>query len=65
MNIEEKYKHAILVLQAIAQHKGNNKFGINEWTQAEAFCDCREAAYRCLLKLGEPTRMVNNNGNDI
>lgn len=58
MTLEEKYKHAILVLQAIAQRTGKDKrFGFNEWTQAEAFCDCREAARRCLLKLGEKTTL--------
>lgn len=57
-SLEKKYKHAILVLQAIAQRDGSSKeFGFNEWTKAEAFCDCREAARRCLLKLGEKTHL--------
>ena len=55
MTIEEKYHHAIIVLQAIAQ-----RIGYDEWSQAEAFCDCREAAIRCLLKLGEPTKLYNH-----
>lgn len=55
-SLEKKYRHAILVLQAIAQRDGSSKaYGFNEWTQAAAFCDCREAARRCLLKLGEKT----------
>ena len=58
MTIEEKYKHAILVLQAISQRSGRDKkFGFNEWTEANAFHDCREAATRCLLKLGEATTL--------
>lgn len=59
MTIEQKYHHAILVLQAISQHSGENEFGLNEWTQSEAFHDCREAARRCLLKLGESTELEN------
>ena len=47
MTIEEKYNHALLVLHAIAQRR--TKW--NEWDEAQAFCDCREAARRCLLKL--------------
>lgn len=56
MTLEEKYRHAILVLQSIAQRSGRDKkFGLNEWTEANAFHDCKEAATRCLLKLGEAT----------
>ena len=56
LSLEQKYKHAILVLQAISQRDGRGKDGtLNEWTQARAFCDCSQAAYRCLLKLGEKT----------
>ena len=57
MTLEEKYHHAIIVLQAISQHSGANDYSFNEWTQSEAFLDCREAARRCLLKLGEPTKL--------
>ena len=59
LTLEEKYHHAITVLQAISQRTGENKFGLNEWTQSEAFLDCREAARRCLLKLGENTKLDN------
>ena len=48
--LEEKYKHAITVLQAIATkslHDGDN------W-KADAFIDCKYAAIRCLDYLGEP-----------
>ena len=58
LSLEQKYKHAILVLQAISQRDGRDKDGtLNEWTQAQAFCDCSQAAYRCLLKLGEKTHL--------
>lgn len=58
LSLEQKYKYAILALKAIAQHKGGDEErGFTEWTQAEAFCDCRQAAYRCLLKLGEETHL--------
>lgn len=57
-SLEKKYRYAILVLQAIAQRDGSSKtFGFNEWTEAEAFHDCREAARKCLLKLGEKTHL--------
>ena len=60
---EQKYNKAILVLQAIAQHRGSNGRGSNEyfdeWTQARAFKSCREAALRCLKYLGEPVTMTN------
>ena len=57
MTLEEKYHHAIIVLQAISQRSGRNKWGYNEWTESEAFRDCKEAARRCLLKLGESTKL--------
>ena len=60
MTLNEKYHHAILVLQAISQRSGSNKFGCNEWTESEAFRDCKETARRCLLKLGEPIKMIKN-----
>ena len=47
--IEEKYQHAITVLQAIASKSvadGDN------W-RADAFIDCKYAAIRCLDYLGE------------
>ena len=60
---EQKYNKAILVLQAIAQHRGSHGRGSNEyfdeWTQARAFKSCREAALRCLKSLGEPVTMTN------
>ena len=60
LTLEEKYNHAILVLQAISQREGNSKyFGHNEWTESQAFYDCKEAARRCLLKLGESTKLKN------
>lgn len=64
-DIEKKYRHAILVLQAIAQRTGEAKIpGSNdkycdEWTVAEAFDDCVEAATRALKYLGEQTIMPN------
>lgn len=58
LSLEQKYQHAILVLKAISQRKGDSKrYGFNEWTQANAFRDCKEAARRCLLKLGEETHL--------
>lgn len=54
--VEEKYQHALLVLRAIANRTGENKFGFDEWTQAEAFYDCRKAAAKCLKYLDEPTQ---------
>ena len=57
MTLNEKYHHAIIVLQAISQRSGGNEFGYNEWTESEAFRDCKEAARRCLLKLGESTKL--------
>ena len=60
---QKKYHKAILVLQAIAQHRGSHGRGSNEyfdeWTQAAAFKSCREAALRCLKSLGEPVTMTN------
>ena len=35
MTIEEKYRRAILALQAISQYHA----GWDEWSQAEGFCD--------------------------
>ena len=59
-DIEKKYRHAILTLQAIAQRSGGGKDGTwDEWTEAAAFGDCRRAAYRALEYLGEPTTMPN------
>ena len=50
MNIEEKYRFAIMTLQAIAQRKADPP---NEWTQAEAFIDCQIAAVKTLRELNE------------
>lgn len=59
-DIEKKYKHAILVLQAIAQRSGGYKGGgWDEWSEAAAFGDCTRAAHRALEYLGEPTTMPN------
>ncbi len=59
-SIEEKYRLAIIALQAISQRSGESKkFGFNEWTEACAFSDCREAARRCLKKLGEDLYLSN------
>lgn len=56
-----RYKHAIKVLQAIAQHSGRDKHGCwDEWSEARAFTDCKNAAYKCLQYLDEPTVMCNN-----
>lgn len=64
MSIKEKYNHAILVLQAIAQRSGGCKNGgFDEWTESEAFRDCRYAAARALKYLGEPRTMPNRRGN--
>lgn len=49
MNIEEKYKFAIMTLQAIAQRETD----YNEWSQAEAFIDCQNAAIKTLRELDE------------
>ena len=59
MTLEEKYKYAIMTLQAIAQRTGENKewHCINEWSQAEAFLDCKRAASITLSKLGEKTSL--------
>lgn len=54
MTLEDKYKYAIMTLQAIAQRNGESKDGyINEWTESEAFYDCRRAARITLIELGE------------
>lgn len=59
-DIEKKYKHAILVLQAIAQRDGCYKNGsCDEWSEADAYLDCQKAAERALEYLGEPTTMPN------
>lgn len=55
MTLEQKYHHAIIVLQAISQYK----ISTNEFSRSEAFYDCKEAARRCLLKLGERTQLNN------
>ena len=47
--LEEKYKFAIMTLQAIAQRKADR----NEWSQAEAFIDCQDAAVITLQQLNE------------
>ena len=63
----KKYRKAILVLQAIAQRTGcySGSFGgYDEWSQAEAFIDCRIAARRCLKKLGENLIMPNKKEED-
>ncbi len=58
--IEEKYKHAIMVLQAIAQTTGKNGYEyLDEWTEAETWAACRRAAYRGLKYLGEDVIMQN------
>ena len=59
-----KYRKAVLVLQAIAQHAGSRKTSYgeeytDEWTEAKAYRDCSEAAYRCLKSLNEPVMMPN------
>ena len=59
-DIEKKYRHAILVLQAISQRSGGCKDGRwDEWTEAAAFGDCTRAAERALEYLGEKTIMPN------
>uniref|UniRef100_A0AAU8B7X6 Uncharacterized protein n=1 Tax=Dulem virus 34 TaxID=3145752 RepID=A0AAU8B7X6_9CAUD len=60
---EGKYRHAVLVLQAIANRKGTDKNGCwNEWTEAAAYGDCRNAAIRALEYLGEPRKLPNMKG---
>lgn len=65
---EAKYRHAVLVLQAIANRKGAGKNGCwNEWTEAEAYRDCRTAAIRALEYLGEsrkPSSMKGDRDNE-
>lgn len=56
---DRKYRHAVLVLQAIAQRSGGDGESWNDYGMASAFCDCREAAERCLKYLGEDTKMPN------
>lgn len=56
MTLEEKYRRTVLALQAIAQRDGRSKlYGYNEWTEAEAFRDCKRTAEKCLKIIGEPT----------
>lgn len=59
MTLEEKYKRAILALQAVAARRANTrkKPYCNERQEAAAFRDCKEAAYRCLCALGEETQL--------
>ena len=58
--IEEKYKHAIIALQSIAQRDGSYENGVyNEWTEAEVFRDCKMAAIKALKYLGEDIVMSN------
>lgn len=60
MSIEQKYKHAILTLQAISQRSGSYKGGgCDEWSEASAFWDCKKAAKSALQYLGEQTIMPN------
>ena len=60
MTLEEKYRHAVLVLQAISQRSGGYKSGgWDEWSEADAFTDCQCAAGRALKYLGEDTIMPN------
>lgn len=62
MSIEQKYKHAILTLQAISQRSGSYKGGgCDEWSEAAAFWDCKVAAKSALQCLGEQTIMPNKN----
>ncbi len=59
-DIEKKYRHAILVLQAISQRSGCYKDGsCDEWSEAAAFGDCGRAAEKALKYLGEQTVMPN------
>lgn len=59
-DIEKKYRHAVLVLQAISQRDGCYKNGsCDERSEAYAYQDCQEAAHRALEYLGEPTTMPN------
>lgn len=61
--LEEKYRHAVLVLQAISQATGSYKDGrTDEWSQAWAFIGCNIAAEKALVYLGEPTIMPNKAG---
>lgn len=55
MTIEEKYKRAILALQAISQYQTD----WNEWAQAEGFCDVTQCARNTLRRLDEPIYMPN------
>ena len=46
MTIEEKYRRAILALQAIFQYHA----GWDEWSQAEGFCDVTQCAENTLKR---------------
>ena len=51
--LNKKYRYAITVLRVIAGRSEKTKDGSwNEWTEAEAFRDCRSAAISCLKYLG-------------
>lgn len=51
--LKKKYDHAVKVLSAIADRKGDKDGYLNEWTEAKAFRDCKESARRGLEYLGE------------
>ena len=55
MTIEEKYRRDILALQAISQYHA----GLDEWSQAEGFCDVTQCAENTLKRLDEPIYMPN------
>lgn len=59
MTTEEKYRRAVLALQAIATREGytHKTPWQDEWTEAAAFSDCKETAIRCLKLLGENTSL--------
>lgn len=61
MSTGEKYKVAVRALQAISQRTGRDSKtgGIDEWTEAEAFRDCRQCAENTLDYLKENTMMEN------
>lgn len=59
MTHKEKYHRAVICLQAIAQRTGYYKGGgVDEWSQAEAFLDCRRAAKICLEIIGEEDHLT-------
>ncbi len=59
MTLEEKYRRAVQTLQAIAQCTGSQKYRggylHDEWTEADAFNGCTNAAIAALECIGEPT----------